>query len=268
MQMLYFCVVILLRYGVCLSDFEKAGFLYDLGYDYLEFNLASVAGLDKIEFGNLLKKCRNSLLKAETFNCFINRKIVGEAIDTLKFEEYLKIAMERAKSLGGEVLVLGSGKARNIPAGFPREKAMRQLTDFVNMAGEEAQKYDMYIALENLNKNETNVLNTIEEGIDLINQIHNPHVKLLADFYHMKVEKENFKILEEAGSDLYHVHIANSHGRVYPRQADEDSYDSFFEELNIIGYDRRISVEAGIKSGNDYKDAVNVLKYLTKKIYK
>lgn len=79
----------------------------------------------------------------------------------------------------------------------------------------------------------------------------------------MRVENEKFEVIEKIKEKLYHVHIANSNGRIYPQDESEDEYKSFFEILKRVGYDKRISIEARLIEKSDYEKALRVLKKLS-----
>lgn len=87
----------------------------------------------------------------------------------------------------------------------------------------------------------------------------------MADFYHMRKESESMDDIIEAGEALVHTHIANSNGRVFPRESGEDDYESFFGALKKIGYKGRVSVEANTKDlGRDAPAALSLLRKLAR----
>lgn len=252
------------RFGVCTSNFKDVNYLYEIGYDYLEFSLQSIADLNEETFYEIVKECEKSPLKIEVFNGFIRKyKVVGYEVDYEILKKYLNQAITRAYLLGGKVIVFGSGRARNVPVGFPRERAKAQITEFLIMAGEIAQKYDIDIAIENLNKKECNIINTVEEELEYVEKCNMSNIGALADFYHMRLEDESFEILRKVGHNLCHSHIANSHGRVYPIAENEDNYKAFFNMLKEIGYNKRISIEAKLIDKSNYERALKVMKSLS-----
>ena len=84
-----------------------------------------------------------------------------------------------------------------------------------------------------------------------------PQVRLLADFYHMRMDNESMDAILRASGLLTHVHIANGQGRGYPLSPTEDCYGEFFERLHRIGYNGRVSIEASTQ--NMAEDAVRSL---------
>jgi sugar phosphate isomerase/epimerase len=67
---------------------------------------------------------------------------------------------------------------------------------------------------------------------------------MIIDYYHMRVENEDPRIVETAKHDIVHLHFANPHGRLWPHDLSEDEeYKKFFRYLGDIGYSGGISVE-------------------------
>ena len=95
-----------------------------------------------------------------------------------------------------------------------------------------------------LRREETNIVNSAAEGLDLVEAVNDAGFQLMVDFYHLASEHEDPRIIERARGHIRHLHMANPAGRVFPRAADEFDYEPFFASLRAIGYDRRISVEA------------------------
>ena len=90
------------------------------------------------------------------------------------------------------------------------------------------------------------------------------NIKLLVDYYHLVMEKEDPEIILDAGSYIKHTHFANPAGRVYPVEA-EDGYVRFVNLLKRIGYEGRMSVEAYTKDFcHDARRSVEILRQLAK----
>jgi sugar phosphate isomerase/epimerase len=157
---------------------------------------------------------------------------------------YVTATLGRLKRLGVSVLVLGSGGARRVPEGFPREDAFNQLVDFCRRLAPVAGEHGITIAVEPLRRQETNIINSTREGIALVQAVGRPEIKLVVDFYHLAEERESPDVLLEAGPLVAHTHIANPQGRAYPLSLDEAAYGGFFSNLCKIGYQGRLSIEA------------------------
>jgi sugar phosphate isomerase/epimerase len=145
------------------------------------------------------------------------------------------------------MVVFGSGGARRVPDGFPTDQAFQQLVEFGRRIAPEARARGITITVEPQRREETNIINSAAEGLDLVNAIGDPNFQLMIDFYHLASEKEDAAIIVRAGAHIRHLHTANPEGRVFPRTWGEYDYAPFFAALRTIGYDKRISVEASTK---------------------
>src|SRR5688500_15748700 len=123
---------------------------------------------------------------------------------------------KRAKRLGIERLVFGSGGARKRPAGVDEETARVHLAEFTRMAGEVCAHHGVTLVIEHLNRGETNTLNTLAEARDLCEGVDHPGVQMLVDSYHYGLEKENDQAVLDLDGTLRHVHVAEVVGRVQP----------------------------------------------------
>src|SRR5262249_10299586 len=97
---------------------------------------------------------------------------------------------------------------------------------------------------EPLRREETNIVNSAAEGLELVEAVGDAGFQLMVDFYHLASEHEDPRIIVRAREHLRHLHMANPAGRVFPRAPAEFDYEPFFAALREIGYDRRMSVEA------------------------
>jgi len=143
-----------MKFGICTS-LANMGIIEEIDYDYIELPVDSVEPeKGRKEFLQLRKRIEQFNIKPEVFNCFIpaHLKIVGPKVDFITLCKYVRIVLERVAILGGEIVVFGSGSAREIPKEFYWEHAIRQLKDFLQMLSEEAQRNNLLIAIEPLKK--------------------------------------------------------------------------------------------------------------------
>jgi D-psicose/D-tagatose/L-ribulose 3-epimerase len=233
------------RIGVCVDPdrFEAA---QAAGFDYVEINASKVAALTDDEFEQLAARVAKLRIPVAAANVFIPAaiKLTGPDVDPARQAAYLGSTLGRLKTLGVAVVVLGSGGARRVPDGFPREQATAQLVDFCRRLAPMARDAGITIAIEPLRHQETNIINTAREGLALMKAVDRPEIRLLVDYYHLAEEGESPDILLEAGKAFVHTHIANPRGRVYPLDPGESPYAGFFESLCRIGYSGRLSIEA------------------------
>jgi D-psicose/D-tagatose/L-ribulose 3-epimerase len=236
------------------------------GFDYIELPLAQMVDLNDREFSSLKERVDLSGLKCEACNNFFpgSIRLTGNAVDYGKIEEYLDKALGRAVQLGVKVIVFGSPKSKNVPEGYPMDKAWSQLVELLKSIDLLVRTRGITVVIEPLNKGESNIINTAAEGLQLVKAVERENIKLLIDYYHLVMEKENPEIILDAGSYVKHIHFANPAGRVYLVEA-EDGYVRFMNLLKRIGYEGRMSVEAYTKDFcHDAKRSVEILRQLAK----
>ncbi len=219
------------------------------GFDYIELATSEIAALSDADFAKVLAEIRAVGLPVPAANLFLpaTLKVTGPDVDAEQQMAYVKQAFARMSQLGTEVIVFGSGGARRVPDGFDKAEAMKQLIDFGKRIAPEAQARGITIAIEPLRRQETNIINTAREGLELVAAIGHPNFQLMIDFYHLASEQEDPGIVLQAKAHIRHLHTANPQGRVFPLKWEEFDYGPFFANLRSIGYDKRISVEASTK---------------------
>lgn len=233
-----------MRFGCCANP-EMGGVLAQAGYDYIELSISRHLQPEASAeaWAPLRQMIEAQPLPIAAYNTFLpaDLKVTGPAVDGARIARYLKVAFERAATLGGQRVVFGSGGARNIPGGFPRERAWAQLLDFVRRVGDGAARAGLILCIEPLNRAESNVLNDLGEVVQLAQEAHHPQVKVLADLYHMVREEEPIARLSEVSDWISHVHVADT-DRCAPGLGSYP-YTAFFSTLHQIGYDGGCSIE-------------------------
>lgn len=228
-----------LKFGACLS-WEYSSLLKEAGGDFIELPLAKVALLEESDFRELLQ---NLVLPAEVFNIFLpsNFKIMEENLDWKELENYLSKALGRAKRLGGEVIVFGSGGARRAPDSLSPQEIGERLLGFLSLVSDIAEREGLRIAIEHLNRGETNTITSFAEALQLAGQLGRDSVGVLVDIYHLAKEKEKIDTIKRAGGKLFHIHLSDL-DRNPPLKEDEVIKD-FFYILKKMNYQNRISLE-------------------------
>ena len=239
-----------MRFGVCCNSSRFAE-IKKAGYDYGEMCLSAVAALSEEEFCRVKAEVEASGIAAEAFNGFFpgTMRLTGPDTDFHAIEAYANAALKRASLLGGKIAVLGSGGPRRIPEGFDRSIAGAQFLRVLQICGKAAAENGMTVALEPLNKLETNIVNTVEEGAYFVRAAGEAGTKLLADFYHVFREDEPMSHIEAAGDVLVHTHLARGNAdRKMPKEEDTDTLRTWAEALSAAGYEGRMSLEGDMEN--------------------
>ena len=145
-----------------------------------------------------------------------------------------------------KTLVFGSSGSRNIPDGFPRKEGMDQFISLCKKIAPLAEKYDVTIVLEPLNKGESNIINSVAEGAEIVTSVDHKNFMLLADIFHMLRENEGAENIIKHGDLIRHIHIAENTGREAPGANGED-FTRYFRALREIDYKGLMSIECNWK---------------------
>jgi sugar phosphate isomerase/epimerase len=231
-----------------------------LGFDYIEIPLSLIAAYSEEDFLKLRAAVKASSLAVERVNVLFpgTIRLIGPEADKKQIDAYLEGALSRAAALGTTTAVFGSGRCRNIPADYSFWKGYRELVLMTRRIGEIAENYHINIAIEPLNREETNCINSLREGAMLQNDADRDSVGLLADLYHMLRENESIEDLTLI-KDLRHTHIALLEGRGFPVKKTDET-ERFFLALKKIGYRGTMSIEG--RTENLESDAAEALRVL------
>jgi D-psicose/D-tagatose/L-ribulose 3-epimerase len=218
--------------------------LAELGYDYIELSLRDLVAQSDAAFARLEARLLRAGVPCEACNNFFpaDIRLTGPAADLPAALRYARAALTRAARLGVSVVVFGSSGARNVPAGFDPAAAWAQLRELLVALGPVAEDLNLTVAIEHLNRGESNIVNTIAEGWRLAQEVAHPRIRVLADAYHVRQEHEDPAVLRAIGR-IAHVHVAQRAERLFP-SGDDAALAAFFTELRATGYAQRCSIEA------------------------
>lgn len=235
------------------------------GFDYIEPAAAEVAAMSEAAYAGFKQQVMASPIRCECFNSFIRTlRVVGEQVDNDALRNYMELALTRCKALGANIVVWGSAGSRNVPPGFSRERAWKQIQDFLRLTDEVARPMKMIVAIEPLRTQESNIINTGAEALKLVREVNRPSIRMIIDYYHMRVMNEDPEIVWRARKDIVHFHFANPHGRLWPKSPSEDpEYGRFFALVKKIRFRGGISIEG---HGNIDLDAAQSLAFFREEL--
>jgi D-psicose/D-tagatose/L-ribulose 3-epimerase len=152
------------------------------------------------------------------------------------------------------------GKARLVSAEQKKvewERAVNNLRKVCQMATD----HGLSIALEPLNRFESDLINTAEDVVKLVNDINHPSAKILLDGFHMSIEEPNIeKAIKTAGEKLIHVQVSENY-RGTPGTG-QTRWDDFKKGLEAIDYHGAISIESFTPNVKELAGAVCIWKPL------
>jgi len=119
-----------------------------------------------------------------------------------------------AKRLNAVIII---GLIRGItPTGQSHGQSMQYLINALSECAQTAAPHGIRFALEPLNRYETDLIHTVAEGLQLIEQVGMPNFGLLLDTFHMNIEEPDMAAgIRACGEHIFHFHVADSN-RWYP----------------------------------------------------
>lgn len=164
-------------------------------------------------------------------------KIVAQGLKVLRH------ALGIVHQLGGDYMggVIYSALGKYSVACSPKARA--NVVASLKTLAQEAQAKGITLGLEAVNRYETNLLNTVEQAVELIQEIGEPNIKVHLDTYHMNIEECDLEspIVKHADYIGY-VHIGASHrGGLGTGNID---FDQFFGALAKIDYTGVVTFES------------------------
>jgi D-psicose/D-tagatose/L-ribulose 3-epimerase len=106
-----------------------------------------------------------------------------------------------------------------------------------------AEERGKLVCIEPLNRFETDFLNTLEQGVRLIEDVGSPALKLHLDTFHANIEEKSMaKAIRKAGKHLAHLHVCGR-DRGTPGNDDTD-WRGFAKALRAIHYKGDVVIES------------------------
>lgn len=144
--------------------------------------------------------------------------------------------------LGGNRIIVGSPKQRNIEEGVTHSQAWDWATTCFRPAVARAEERGVIICFEPLAPSETNFVNTAEEGRKFAAQFESPAMSIILDVKAMSSESKPItQIIRESAGQFAYFH-ANDSNLKGPGFGDVD-FRPIAEALRDSGYDGMVSVE-------------------------
>ncbi|WP_031428928.1 sugar phosphate isomerase/epimerase family protein [Flavimarina sp. Hel_I_48] len=178
--------------------------------------------------------------------------------------EYIKSCLAICNDLGASFfagpMYSAVGKARLVSAEQKKiewDRAVTNLQKVCKLAA--AQGLD--IALEPLNRFESDLVNTAEDALLLIKDINNPAAKMLLDGFHMNIEEPDIvKAITLAGDKLIHLQVSENY-RGTPGTG-QTRWDDYKLGLEAIDYKGAVCIESFTPNVKELAGAVCIWKPL------
>lgn len=160
--------------------------------------------------------------------------------------DYFEACLKLAQGLGASCVVgplyAPVAKARLETEALRQAEWERSAASLALLA-ETAGNCGVRLGLEPLNRFETDMVNTVEDALRMVEAVDSPHLGIALDTFHMNIEETSFRrAVEQAGERLVHVQVSDSH-RGVPGEGNSD-WAGLRQGLKGIGYDGKIGIES------------------------
>lgn len=175
-----------------ISDFDQLDTVQHMGYDLVELPVGTV-DLSPERLREKLRICRLEV----TVCCLVspdktltdeNPQVREQAVD------YFRRLVSFAQAIGAKQIV-GPLTINGKPA-MPRPQAEKEaerqrVVDGLRAVAEYASHAGVTICIEPLNRYKTDLINTVQEAVSLIDMVGSKNVKILFDTYHANIEERD-----------------------------------------------------------------------------
>ena len=246
-----------MKFGICNEIFagwpleRTFAFARQAGYDAVEIapytiakRITDLSPADRAKIRESAKRAGSAISGLHWLLVQVEGMHLTDADDAVRRRtaRYFVDLVNACADLGGNRLILGSPKQRNLAPGVSPEVGWQRATDVLRDAVRCAEDRGAVLCLEPLAPNETNFINTAEEARRFTAQFASPAMSIILDVKAMCAEPKPIPqiVRESAGSFAYfHANDANLKG---PGFGDTD-FRPIVAALREVAYDGMVSVE-------------------------
>jgi D-psicose/D-tagatose/L-ribulose 3-epimerase len=214
----------------------------ETGYDLIEIPLLEPAEVDAEMTRRVLEEAE--LAASCSLGLDFDRDLSSaDSAVAARGEELLEQAVDVTAAIGASVLggVVHSAMGKYLAP--PTELGRRNCVEALRRVAERAARHDVTIGVEPVNRYESNLVNTVEQALALIDEVGAPNVLVHLDAYHMNIEEANLADpVRACGDRLGYVHVGESH-RGYLGTG-TIAFGELFGALAEIGYAGPLTFES------------------------
>ena len=242
------------------SLFEK---IASLGYEVVEIAVEDPSLIDSEKIYQELKKNGLQAIVCGAFGS--SRDLTSDDEDLQKnallyIQDCLNISNELGAKFFAGPMYSAVGKARMVPD-VQRRTEWNRAVDNLGEVCEMAASKGLELALEPLNRFESDLINNVDDVLRLINDLNHPAAKICLDMFHMNIEEPDPGLaIRKAGDKLLHVQVSENY-RGTPGTGNA-SWAAFYEALLAINYKGAVSIESFTPENKELAGAVCIWRNL------
>lgn len=215
----------------------------ELGFDAIELFAPGPEAVDVAQLHKLLDDHRLKLAAVGTGAGWVKHKLnltLPDAAKRQQAQAFIRSMIDLGGPFGAPAII-GSMQGR-WGDGTDAATAHGWLAEGLNALAAHAGTYRVPLIYEPLNRYETNMATTVEQGLKVIENSGSNNVVLLADLFHMNIEEVDIAAaLRSGGTKIGHVHFVDSNRRA--AGLGHMDYRPVIGALRAIGYQGYLSAE-------------------------
>jgi len=214
-----------------------------LGYDGVELAVRDPALLDADGVAHIVAEAGLEVPAIGTGQAYVEEGLSFTSPDpTIRAGAIARIRAQAdfAAHFGAQVII-GLIRGRRVE-GVSREQAMEWLVAALRECASYAVQKGVWLNFEPLSRLDSNLINTVDEALSLLEEVGTPNLGLLLDTFHMNIEEPSiYASLVRAGGRIIHVHVSDSN-RWYPGGGHVD-FAGIVATLAALNYEGHLSAE-------------------------
>ncbi len=217
----------------------------EIGYDGVEMHIHDSAEIDRNELKRILKENCLQLTSIGTGTAYGRDRLYLSSDDRMVRDAAIKRLCDHvmtASEYPHTVVIIGLVKGK-ICDSSSREQYFANLIGALRECAKTAERYGVYLGIEVINRYECDVINTVDEGLELLDMVGSPNIQLHLDTYHMNIEERNIAAaIHRAKDRICHVHMADN-DRWYVGHGHYD-FEETVRALKEVDYRHALCVES------------------------
>lgn len=171
---------------------------------------------------------------------------------------HLRACLEGCAALGSPALGGVTYAAWGVFPPYEQQAAARaRCIESLREAGRIAANLGVTICLEILNRFEGYLINTVEQGLALLDEVGSPAVKLHLDTFHLNIEEDDIAgAIRLAGGQIGHFHCSENNRRMPGRG--HIPWGDVRAALDAAGYQGWLTIESFVQPGEEVGPALSI----------
>ena len=155
---------------------------------------------------------------------------------------YLFKCIDYAQLMGAKLVIVVPAAVSKLAPSLSKKEDWKNSVKAVQEVAKYAEKKDILLAIEPINRYETYLVNSIQDALYYARGVNSSHVKIMADTFHMNIEERDIpEAIRISGNNLINVHIADSNRCSVGRG--HINFKALIKALKEINYQYALTLE-------------------------